>query len=90
MVNYQGNTNRRDFVGFLLIFWFLARYYPYLSGGLIVCMMVSTFWEKSINGADIIVKYFTGNVKEKAGHLEQNIKMASTAITIDDPNQKEN
>lgn len=111
-MNYQGNTTRRDFVAFLLVFWFLAQYYPYLSGGLIVCMMVSTFWERSLNGADVIVRYFTGNVKHSgavnstssanstaggkasntpAGHLEQNIKMASHSIIIDDSyDQKEN
>jgi hypothetical protein len=93
-MNYQGLSTRRDFVAFLGIFWFLVRYYPILSAGLICLLFLSSFWERSVHGANVLVRLFTGQVKQKGAKLiegqqrDKNIRTAiggSTVIQIDEP-----
>ena len=81
-MNYQGVTGRTDIVAFLCVFWFLVTYYPILSMGLIACLLISTFWEKTVYSGKVMVNYFKGTVKDNKNRYEKNIAMNQTTIGI--------
>ncbi len=46
-MNYQGALVRKDLVWSGVVFWFLVRYYPHLSAVLLLCLLISTYWEST-------------------------------------------
>ena len=46
-MNYQGALVRKDLVWSGIVFWFLVRYYPWLSAMLLICLLASTYWEST-------------------------------------------
>lgn len=46
-VRVQGALVRKDLVWSGIVFWFLVRYYPYLSAILLLCLLISTYWEST-------------------------------------------
>ena len=66
MASYQGVLARRDVVTGLCVIWFLVTYYPMLSLGLILALLVTTFWSRTVQGARVFVQLFRNEAKDKA------------------------
>ena len=95
-MNYQGVIVRRDLVWFSVVFWFMVTYYPKLSVGLILALLVSTYWESTANNLGVMVNMFSGKIttssnenkgkssKKNNDQYTRNLNMAATSATVMD------